>query len=181
MVFLVAWGCMWMSIHQHLLSYCSISMLVCCPAYMKGCHQLVAVHWTLPQINPAANTQKDRDPWQIPLCNSPTQKTPTIAFSLSVSKKWLDISSVRLSPYSLNLAKLSIWQILSQSRGWMGYLCGKVSDILLMASQNQRPLKRPFLAPVSTQGLDRPEGKLRVQCTQIQKDILQAWGLPVSP
>lgn len=55
------------------------------------------------------------------------------------------------------------------------------SDILLMASQNQRPLKRPFLAPVSTQGLDRPEGKHRVQCTQIQKDILQAWGLPVSP
>lgn len=63
----------------------------------------------------------------------------------------------------------------------MGYLCGKVSDILLMASQNQRPLKRPFLTPVSTQGLDRPEGKLRVQCTQTQKDILQAWGLPVSP
>lgn len=44
----------------------------------------------------------------------------------------------------------------------MGKLCGKVSDILLMASQNQCPLKRPFLVPVSTQRLDRPEGKLRV-------------------
>lgn len=31
-----------------------------------------------------------------------------------------------------------------------------------MASQNQCPIKRPFLAPVSTQGLNRPKGKLRV-------------------
>lgn len=129
---------------------------VCCPAYMKGCHQLVAVHWTLPQINPAANTQKDRDPWQIPLCNSPTQKTPTIAFSLSVSKKWLDISSVRLSPYSLNLAKLSIWQILSQSRGWMRYLCGKVWH--------------------SSDGKSKPTPvKEAISCTSVNPRVRQTW------
>ena len=91
---------------------------VCCPAYMRGCHQLVAVHWTLPQINHAANTQRTETHDKFP-CNS-----PTIAFSLSVSIKWLDISNVRLSPYSLNLAKLSIWHKFCHKAGaeWDSYV-----------------------------------------------------------
>lgn len=91
---------------------------VCCPAYMRGRHQLVAVHWTLPQINHAANTRTTETHDKF-LCNS-----PTIAFSLSVSTKWLDISNVRLSPYSLNLAKLSIWHKFCHKAGaeWDSYV-----------------------------------------------------------